>query len=56
MVINPETATRKLVTLPHATVRAIEDFRFANRIKTESEAIRRLIDLGLAAAPQTPTE
>jgi Fe2+ transport system protein FeoA len=49
MVINPALMVRKLVSLPHALVAAIEDYRFTNRIKTESEAIRRLIDLGLTA-------
>jgi metal-responsive CopG/Arc/MetJ family transcriptional regulator len=47
MAVNPKTTTRKLVSLPHAMVRAVEDFRFQRRIKTESEAIRRLIELGL---------
>src|ERR1035437_347399 len=51
MVINTDTTTRKLVSLPHTMMRAIEDFRFANRIKSESEAFRRLIELGLKAAP-----
>lgn len=47
MAVNPETTTRKLVSLSHKLVAEIEDFRFANRIKTESEAIRRLIESGL---------
>jgi hypothetical protein len=50
MVVNPETTVRKLVSLPRPMARAVEDFRFEQRINTESEAIRRLIDLGLAAA------
>ena len=50
MVVNPETTIRKLVSLPHAMARSIDDFRFQERIKTESEAIRRLIELGLKAA------
>jgi hypothetical protein len=49
MPVNPETTARKLISLPHALVRAIDDYRFANRIKTESEAIRRLIEAGLKA-------
>jgi hypothetical protein len=44
--------TRKIVSLPAELARAIEDYRFANRLKTEAEAIRQLIDLGLKAAPQ----
>ncbi|MBX6745234.1 MAG: hypothetical protein IRY87_24630 [Acetobacteraceae bacterium] len=50
MAVNPETTVRKLVSLSRPLVQAIEDFRFQNRIKTESEAIRRLIELGLQAA------
>lgn len=41
---------KKLVALEPSVVREIEDFRFSERIKTESEAIRRLIELGLEAA------
>lgn len=50
MAINRETTTRKLVSLSHEKVREIEAYRFDNRIKTEAEAIRRLIDLGLEAS------
>jgi metal-responsive CopG/Arc/MetJ family transcriptional regulator len=49
MVVNPDRMTRKLVSLPHELLAAIEDYRFENRIKTESEAIRQLIELGLKA-------
>lgn len=49
----PKTmATRKQVSLPPDLEEAVEDFRFGNRIGTESEAIRRLIELGLEAAKQ----
>ena len=50
MAVNPDRMTRKLVSLPNEMLRAIDDFRFENRIKTESEAIRRLIERGLKAA------
>jgi hypothetical protein len=50
MVVNPENMIRKLVSLPPPLLQAIDDFRFQERIKTESEAIRRLIELGLKAA------
>jgi hypothetical protein len=50
MPVNTDTTTRKLVSLPKALVAAIQDYRFANRVGTESEAIRRLIELGLEAA------
>ncbi len=52
MAVNPETTIRKLVSLPRALVQAIDDYRFGERIKTESEAIRRLIELGLKAVPK----
>lgn len=43
---------KKLVALDPEMVKAIEDFRFEERIRSESEAIRRLIELGLEAAKQ----
>src|ERR1700704_41619 len=42
---------RKMVSVPADLAQAIEDYRFANRIKTEAEAIRRLFELGLGKAP-----
>ena len=50
----PKTGdTRKMVTLPAELAQAIEEYRFANRYKTEAEAIRRLIEAGIQAlAPQ----
>jgi hypothetical protein len=41
--------TRKIVSLPAQLAKAIEDFRFGERISTEAEAIRRLIEAGLEA-------
>jgi len=54
MAVNPDRLTRKLVSIPNELLKAIEDFRFQQRIKTESEAIRRLIEAGLSgqAAPK----
>ena len=40
---------RKMVSLPAELAQAVEDYRFANRLKTEAEAIRRLIEAGLGA-------
>jgi hypothetical protein len=40
---------KKLVALDPEMVKAIEDYRFGARIRTESEAIRRLIEIGLEA-------
>jgi Arc/MetJ-type ribon-helix-helix transcriptional regulator len=46
----PKTGdTRKMVTLPAELAQAIEEYRFANRYKTEAEAIRRLIEAGIQA-------
>jgi metal-responsive CopG/Arc/MetJ family transcriptional regulator len=55
MAVNPETTARKLVTMPHELAKEIDDFRFEHRIKTEVEAIRRLIELGLQAAKKLKT-
>lgn len=38
---------RKLVTLNPETLRRLDDFRFGQRIASESEALRRLITIGL---------
>jgi metal-responsive CopG/Arc/MetJ family transcriptional regulator len=46
--------TRKIVSLPAALAKAIEDFRFEERISTEAEAIRRLIEAGLEAQGRKP--
>lgn len=37
-------AAKKLVALEPRVIREIEDFRVSERIKMESEAIRRLIE------------
>lgn len=47
-----EPSTRKSVTLPDDLWRAVADFRFAERIGTEAEAVRRLILAGLRAEAQ----
>lgn len=39
--------TRKIFSLPADMAQAVEDYRFANRFKSEAEALRRLIELGL---------
>lgn len=44
-----DDAKRKMVSLPAPLAQAIEDYRFSNRLKTEAEAIRRLIEAGLRA-------
>lgn len=49
-------ASRKIVSLSAELAKAVDDYRFENRIPTEAEAIRRLIELGLAAATATPKD
>ena len=48
--------SRKPVSLTPAIAKAVEDYRFAQRYNTESEAIRRLIELGLEAAKREKPE
>lgn len=38
--------------LSEAEVQAIDDWRFTNRVASRSEAIRRLIELGLEGAKE----
>jgi len=45
---------RKTVSLPASVWRRVEDFQFANRIKRDAEAIRRLVEKGLTAEPDQP--
>jgi len=40
-----------MITLPAELARAIEDYRFESRLRTEAEAIRQLIEAGLKAKP-----
>jgi hypothetical protein len=50
MAVNTETTVRKLVSLSREMVEQIQDYRFTNRVPSESEAIRRLIEAGLKVA------
>ena len=43
--------SKKLINLSPEMVEDVKEFRFKNRIETESEAIRQLIHTGLAARP-----
>ncbi|MDC0660850.1 MULTISPECIES: hypothetical protein [unclassified Leisingera] len=40
---------KKLVNLTEEQAKRIADFRFENRLQSENEAIRRLIEIGLDA-------
>jgi hypothetical protein len=42
-----EKAPRIITPMPPALLQAIDDYRFANRLPSRAEAIRRLIELGL---------
>jgi DNA-binding PadR family transcriptional regulator len=44
---------KKLVYLTERQAERIADFRFGNRIKSENEAIRQLLEKGLAAAEES---
>ncbi|WP_367159913.1 hypothetical protein ABUE34_12770 [Kozakia baliensis] len=49
MAINKEKTTQKLVSMPKEMAQAISDYRFAHKIGSEAEAIRRLIKIALEA-------
>jgi hypothetical protein len=53
---NIECPVRKMVTLSAATATAIGDYRFEHHIKTEAEAIRRLIEAGLERLASKPNK
>lgn len=38
---------RIVITLPPALLQSIQDYRFGNRINSQSAAVRRLIEMGL---------
>ena len=45
---------RKLLAISPTLMDEVTTFRFANRINTQSEALRRLIEQGLRAATGAP--
>ena len=47
---------RKYIILDADQVRRFDDFFFATRAKSEAEALRRLIDLGLMASNTAPAK
>src|SRR3982750_2945201 len=42
---------RITVSLPLKLAKAVDDYRFKNRLKTDAEVLPRLIELGLGKAP-----
>ncbi len=51
---SPEPVTRKSVTLPDSLWAEVAEFRFSERIGSEAEAVRRLIQAGLRAEATAP--
>jgi hypothetical protein len=47
MAKDPVLTSKKLINLDPAMLDRISDFRFTNRINTESEALRLLLEIGL---------
>jgi hypothetical protein len=45
---------KKLIAFTTDQWKQVHAFRFANEINTESEAVRRLVNLGLEYARKTP--
>jgi hypothetical protein len=51
-MLDEPKATRLPIMVSRQEAKAIDEYRFANRIPSRAEAIRRLIELGLAATDQ----
>ena len=52
-----EPLSERIITpMPKSLVSAVDDYRYANRIASRAEAIRRLIELGLRAPPSPERE
>jgi hypothetical protein len=54
MATTPSLTVRKLLSITPELAKAIADYRYQHRIPTESEATRRLIEIGLEATRQPP--
>jgi hypothetical protein len=52
----PKTPIKRLLAIPDELDKAISDYRRAQYIQSQSEAIRRLLVLSLNAAAQQPQE
>jgi hypothetical protein len=50
MAVNSPTVVRKLISLPRALLQGTDDYQLV--IRTQSEAIRPFVKLGLAAAQE----
>jgi hypothetical protein len=49
MTDDADTTIRKTISLPSKLWKRIEDFQFEARVKRDTEAVRRLLELGLDA-------
>lgn len=47
MAIDKDKNTQILITVNKEMLQKIEDYQFSNRIKSRTEAIRQLIDIGI---------
>ncbi len=56
MATPPSLTVRKLLSITPELAKAIADYRFQHRIATESEATRRLIEIGLETTKQLPVK
>jgi hypothetical protein len=56
MADRPEKTSRKTIALSGRLWDAIDEFRHAERIRTEIEAIRRLLEMGLEAAGRNSSQ
>lgn len=52
----PSYPVKKLVGMTEEMAERISDYRFGNRLSSENEAIRQLLDKGLTAAEETDSE
>ena len=52
MAVNPDKFVRKSVSLPLGLAKRLDDFRFEHRFKSESEAVRALLEFAFAEMGQ----
>ena len=50
--MNSQRDQRVITPMPDELVKAIDDYRFENRMLSRSAAVRRLIEMGLEAAKE----
>lgn len=55
MVRKRQEPERIAIPMPKELIQRIDEYRWANRIPSRAEAIRQLIEAGLAIAPNKPS-